>query len=161
MRSTEPTTAADPPVVPLDVTIIPRTTHVTINPGDVTIVPRTTYLEIKPGDVTVVPRTTRVKPGPPPPTTNQDAPDTLAAVVADLDRIRLIDVRKLASKLDSCVETVLRAHNAGYLPAPVRLGKTGNFRWIAGEIDAWIMAGCPGRAEWERMRAKAWAEAAR
>lgn len=42
---------------------------------------------------------------------------------------------------------------AGRAPAPVRLGRS--TRWLRGELAAWLAAGCPTRATWERAKARA------
>jgi prophage regulatory protein len=42
----------------------------------------------------------------------------------------------------------------GKVPAPVRLG-TRAPRWRVDELKAWLAAGCPDRAVWERQRAEA------
>lgn len=36
-------------------------------------------------------------------------------------------------------------------PAPIRIGGR-SVRWLAVEIDRWLAAGCPDRAEFEAMR---------
>lgn len=39
---------------------------------------------------------------------------------------------------------------AGFIPQPVRLGRT--TLWRVAELKSWIEAGCPRRSEWEATR---------
>ena len=38
----------------------------------------------------------------------------------------------------------------GKVPSPVRLNRS--VRWIVADLNAWALAGCPDRLEWERRR---------
>jgi excisionase family DNA binding protein len=49
----------------------------------------------------------------------------------------LLTARKVAKRLDVSVETVLRWHRAGRLPAGYRLA-SGVLRWRADELEAWL-----------------------
>ena len=42
-------------------------------------------------------------------------------------------------------------HSAGKLPLPVRLGTTAPL-WRVDELRAWLAAGAPDRATWQRIR---------
>ena len=44
-----------------------------------------------------------------------------------------------------------KLHAAGKLPLPVRLGRKAP-RWRVDELREWLMAGCPNRQTWQRMR---------
>lgn len=44
-----------------------------------------------------------------------------------------------------------KLHSMGRIPAPVRLGSRAP-RWRVEELRAWLAAGCPDRAAWERIR---------
>ncbi len=54
---------------------------------------------------------------------------------------------RLAPMLNVSVRTVRSLDAAGKLPAPIRLN--GAVRWIVSEIEDWLAAGAPSRAEWE------------
>lgn len=58
----------------------------------------------------------------------------------------LIDARQVAALLDRSLPSVRRDDAAGRLPAPLSLG--GSKKWRKAEIEAWVAAGCPGRARW-------------
>lgn len=62
----------------------------------------------------------------------------------------LIDIAVLAVLLDRSVASLERDQAAGRLPAPLRLG--GSKKWRRSEIESWVAAGCPTRAEWEELR---------
>lgn len=47
-----------------------------------------------------------------------------------------------------------KLHASGKLPLPVRLGAKAP-RWRVDELRAWLTAGCPDRATWERIRSRA------
>jgi len=44
--------------------------------------------------------------------------------------------------------TFYRLHSSGHVPLPVRLG--GAVRWRMTELEAWVDAGCPARAQWNQ-----------
>jgi predicted DNA-binding transcriptional regulator AlpA len=56
----------------------------------------------------------------------------------------------LADLLNCSLRTLHRLNASGKLPAPIRIGTRGaRPRWRREEIEAWIVAGCPPRTEWE------------
>ena len=59
----------------------------------------------------------------------------------------LLDVTETARLIGQAISTVHKAHRAGRMPAPVRLGRS--IRWRRAELLAWIQAGCPSREAWE------------
>lgn len=71
--------------------------------------------------------------------------------MAPAERPLLIDIHALAALLDRSVASLERDLAAGRLPAPVRLGSSR--KWRLAEIEEWVSAGCPPRAEWEAVRA--------
>ncbi|MDW8244872.1 MAG: helix-turn-helix domain-containing protein [Thermogemmata sp.] len=62
----------------------------------------------------------------------------------------LLSARDLASMLRLSLRTIRLMNASGRLPTPLRIG--GSVRWRADEIRAWLDAGAPDRATWERMR---------
>jgi predicted DNA-binding transcriptional regulator AlpA len=58
----------------------------------------------------------------------------------------------VAELLGMSYSTVGRMSRRGLIPAPVRLGGTGNPLWRRAELRAWVAAGCPDRRTWERTR---------
>jgi len=60
---------------------------------------------------------------------------------------RLVSAAELARMLSTSVRTIRRLDSAGKLPRGIRLG--GLKRWRQDEIEAWIAASCPLRAEWK------------
>lgn len=75
---------------------------------------------------------------------------TETAPADDTEVSLLIDVNVLAVLLDRSVASLERDQAAGRLPDPVRLG--GSKKWRRAEIEEWVAAGCPTRAEWEELR---------
>lgn len=61
----------------------------------------------------------------------------------------LVSAKQLAKLLDVGLRTVRTWDAGGKLPEPVRIG--GAVRWHLDEIRAWIDAGAPDRATWNRM----------
>ncbi len=61
-----------------------------------------------------------------------------------------VDAKRLAKLLDIGLRTVRSFDAAGKLPKPVRIGA--RVLWIVDEIRAWLAAGTPDRATWERIR---------
>jgi prophage regulatory protein len=61
-----------------------------------------------------------------------------------------IDAHGLAEILGLSLRSVRRLDASGKLPKPLRIG--GAVRWRLSEITAWMDAGCPDRAEWERTK---------
>lgn len=56
----------------------------------------------------------------------------------------------LAARLGISRAHVWKLLSLGRLPAPVRLGRA--VRWDRRVIDAWMTAGAPSAAEWERLK---------
>lgn len=56
---------------------------------------------------------------------------------------------ELATRLGISRAHVWKLLSLGRLPAPVRLGRA--VRWDKRVIDAWLAAGAPSSAQWERM----------
>lgn len=44
-----------------------------------------------------------------------------------------------------------KLNSQGKLPSPIRLG-TRAPRWRVSDLEAWLAAGCPDRATWERTK---------
>jgi predicted DNA-binding transcriptional regulator AlpA len=61
-----------------------------------------------------------------------------------------VDAKRLAVMLCCGVRTIRTHDAAGKLPAPIRVG--GRVLWRVAEIRAWLDAGAPDRAAWERIR---------
>jgi prophage regulatory protein len=62
-----------------------------------------------------------------------------------------VDAQRLAELLGLSLRTIRRLDSSGKLPRPLRIG--GAVRWRLSEVNRWVDAGCPDRAEWERRRA--------
>lgn len=63
----------------------------------------------------------------------------------------LVNVHVLTAMLGISRATIFSWHSQGRIPMPVALpGRV--LRWDLGEIRSWLTAGCPNRAEWERMK---------
>ncbi len=58
--------------------------------------------------------------------------------------------RQLAEKLGVSLRHVRRGDAAGWLPRPIRIGRS--VRWPVEEIHAWMKAGAPPRRQWEHIR---------
>ncbi len=43
-----------------------------------------------------------------------------------------------------------RLHSAGQVPLPIHLGNA--VRWVRQELEDWLAAGAPSRAQWEAMK---------
>ena len=52
----------------------------------------------------------------------------------------LLDVQTVAALLDCSPRHVYRLHDAGKMPAAVRVGAL--VRWRRSDLDAWLAAGC-------------------
>jgi predicted DNA-binding transcriptional regulator AlpA len=63
----------------------------------------------------------------------------------------LVDAAAVASLLSISNASFFRLAARGGVPSPIRLGRLVRYR--RGEIDRWILLGCPSRIEWEQ-RAK-------
>ncbi len=60
---------------------------------------------------------------------------------------RLLDVRAVANRLSVSARAVWKWAASGRLPSPLRVSRS--VRWRESDIDRWIRAGCPARAEFE------------
>lgn len=61
----------------------------------------------------------------------------------------LIGAKSVAVLLSISRSTLYEWCAAGRVPAPVKIG--GRTLWRRVEIEAWVEAGCPGRARWGAM----------
>ncbi len=62
----------------------------------------------------------------------------------------LLSADELAEVLDIGVRTLWRMDACGKLPRPVSIGRLR--KWRRREIEAWVEAGCPDRADWDLLR---------
>ena len=62
----------------------------------------------------------------------------------------LLSVDEVAHLLGIGTSTAWRLHSSGALPQALRVGRSR--RWSRDELERWVQAGCPSRAQWERMR---------
>ena len=60
--------------------------------------------------------------------------------------------KELAARLGISRAHVWKLLSLGQLPSPVRLGRA--VRWDKRVIDAWLAAGAPAMAQWERTNTK-------
>lgn len=65
-----------------------------------------------------------------------------------LEDVKLLNAKALAGCLSVSVRQAHRMNKAGLIPAPLKIG--GCTRWRAAEIAAWLQAGSPERAAWEK-----------
>jgi predicted DNA-binding transcriptional regulator AlpA len=65
-------------------------------------------------------------------------------------RRALLRRRAAARYLDMSPAKLDRLNAAGMCPRPVRIG--GVVAWRRAELDGWVRAGCPGRAEWDVLK---------
>src|SRR5690242_15813556 len=70
-------------------------------------------------------------------------------VTTNADYPLLLKAAQAARLLGRSERSVWRDHAKGLIPAPVRLG--GTTMWRRDELFAWVAAGCPPRAGWDRM----------
>lgn len=68
---------------------------------------------------------------------------------AEVEQLALT-ATELASRLGISRAHVWKLLSLGRLPAPVRLGRA--VRWDKRVVDAWLAAGAPPSAQWERMK---------
>lgn len=61
----------------------------------------------------------------------------------------LLDAAGFGRVLGIARTTVYELHANERLPAPVQVGR--GRRWVAAEIEAWLLHGAPSRAAWERI----------
>jgi len=61
------------------------------------------------------------------------------------DRL-LVNANEVARLLSISSRTLWKLASAGRVPEPVRLGRS--VRWRAGELQAWVDAGCPPQERW-------------
>ncbi len=62
----------------------------------------------------------------------------------------LITARQAAAMCGKSLRTWRTWDAAGWVPRPVRIGRS--TLWRADELDAWVIAGCPRRRDWELAR---------
>jgi predicted DNA-binding transcriptional regulator AlpA len=65
----------------------------------------------------------------------------------------LIDVKAVAALLGCSTRHVTRLEDAQQIPPAIKLGRLS--RWQREVILAWIAAGCPDCATWEKLQVKA------
>ena len=65
-----------------------------------------------------------------------------------LEDVRMLTVADLSNCLRVSTRQVHRLNKSASLPRPLRIG--GCTRWRAAEIAAWLQAGSPERAAWEK-----------
>lgn len=75
------------------------------------------------------------------------------AAVAKLEPL-MVDAKSAGELIGLSRSTWDRMTSAGKTPRPVRLSG-GTVRWRYSELNAWTVAGCPERKEWEQMKSKA------
>jgi len=63
----------------------------------------------------------------------------------------LIDAQGIVALYGLGMRTIRRRDAAGLLPDPIRIGK--RVYWRRDELDAWLAAGAPDRATWNRLKA--------
>ena len=67
------------------------------------------------------------------------------------DDPKLLTAGDLAKQLRVSLRQVYRLDKSGSLPASLKIGQC--VRWDPAEIDRWVKAGAPVRAEWEQQQA--------
>ena len=64
----------------------------------------------------------------------------------------LLTIDQVAELLGLSERSVYNFDRSGRLgPVSVKLGKCS--RWVRSELEAWTIAGCPNRRQWQAMRA--------
>ena len=58
----------------------------------------------------------------------------------------VVDAKRLAKLLGKSLRTIRTLDAAGKLPVPLRIG--GSVMWRIEDINAWLAAGAPSRAQW-------------
>lgn len=66
--------------------------------------------------------------------------------------MELLTVKDVASRLKVSARQVWKMRASGKIPGPVNLSRS--VRWLASDIDEWILRGCPSREKFEQARAK-------
>ena len=62
----------------------------------------------------------------------------------------LLDAVKAAALCSLAKATWYRLDALGRIPAPITLCR--RKLWSRAELDAWVLAGCPTRAKWEKLK---------
>ena len=62
----------------------------------------------------------------------------------------LLTVKQAAAMIQVSRASFWSLHSAGRVPLPIRLSPR-VVRWRRSELDAWILAGCPGRGDWQKI----------
>lgn len=96
----------------------------------------------------MLPDTLPIRPSPEPAVANS----LTAAPATPPMQPLLVDIAALAMLLARSVPALERDQSAGRIPRPLRLGRSK--RWALAEIEEWVLAGMPGRREWEVRRRK-------
>lgn len=63
----------------------------------------------------------------------------------------MVDASGAARLIAVSKATWARMQSAGKVPSPVRLSG-GCVRWRLADLEAWCLAGCPSREEWEQLQ---------
>ena len=80
------------------------------------------------------------------PSPDLDAAHAMTAPVARA----VIDATEVGQVLGISSSTVYQLHGREELPPPVQVGTRG-LRWVAAEVQAWLMHGTPHRTAWSRI----------
>jgi hypothetical protein len=85
-------------------------------------------------------------------TTLASEPETAVAIRpvrrGDIGQL-VTDADGVGAMLDLSGRSVRRMNSAALMPRPIRV--MGSIKWRVADISAWVAAGCPNRAEWEKM----------
>jgi len=65
-----------------------------------------------------------------------------------------VSAKQLAAMLGVSVRTIRSMDASGWLPEPVLISSR-LIRWPVAEIEAWLRAGAPSRADWDKLQAAA------
>jgi len=68
-----------------------------------------------------------------------------------VERPLLLTCEQAAAVLGVSRATFWTLHSCGRVPMPIRLSPR-VVRWARGELEAWIAADCPNRADWEKAK---------
>lgn len=75
---------------------------------------------------------------------------TQSTIVANCrpdSNVLLVDACEAATMLSKSVRAVRAWDAAGLIPRPIRIDRS--TLWRAAELQAWVVAGCPRRREWD------------
>ncbi len=65
---------------------------------------------------------------------------------------KLLNVKMVAKLLGRTEKTVRNWNTSGLIPEPMRIGRS--LFWRPDELDAWLLADCPARKRWKRIRSR-------